>query len=76
MQVDLNKKWEDEIGKLRLDLEEANIQHDGTLDGLQKKNVDATSEMSEHKMITLENHQWIPIFNVKIWNNSQLVKLN
>merc|ERR1712117_110105 len=46
-QVDLNKKREAEIGKLRRDLEEANIQHDGTLLGLKKKNVDATSEMAE-----------------------------
>jgi len=46
-QVDLNKKREAEIGKLRRDLEEGNIQHDGTLVGLKKKNVDATSEMSE-----------------------------
>merc|ERR1711892_1200279 len=46
-QVDLNKKREAEIGKLRRDLEEGNIQHDGTLVGLKKKNVDATSEMAE-----------------------------
>eukprot|EP00092_Neocalanus_flemingeri_P014216 GFUD01015336.1.p1 GENE.GFUD01015336.1~~GFUD01015336.1.p1 ORF type:complete len:1946 (-),score=553.34 GFUD01015336.1:197-6034(-) len=46
-QVDLNKKREAEIGKLRRDLEEANIQQDGTLVGLKKKHVDATSEMSE-----------------------------
>merc|ERR1719317_864265 len=46
-QVDLNKKREAEIGKLRRDLEEANIQHDGTLASLKKKNVDATSEMAE-----------------------------
>merc|ERR1712198_513590 len=46
-QVDLNKKREAEIGKLRRDLEESNIQHDGTLVSLKKKNVDATSEMSE-----------------------------
>merc|ERR1719412_905750 len=46
-QVDLNKKREAEIGKLRRDLEEANIQHDGTLVSLKKKNVDATSEMAE-----------------------------
>merc|ERR1712128_252297 len=63
-QVDLNKKREAEIGKLRRDLEEGNIQHDGTLVGLKKKNVDATSEMSEqvdqlNKMktkITKEKH--------------------
>merc|ERR1712228_988924 len=46
-QVDLNKKREAECGKLRRDLEESNIQHDGTLVSLKKKNVDATSEMSE-----------------------------
>merc|ERR1719145_118895 len=46
-QVDLNKKREAEIDKLRRDLEESNIQHDGTLVSLKKKNVDATSEMSE-----------------------------
>merc|ERR1712198_188083 len=46
-QVDLNKKREAEIGELRRDLEESNIQHDGTLVSLKKKNVDATSEMSE-----------------------------
>ena len=63
-QVDLNKKREAEIGKLRRDLEEGNIQHDGTLVGLKKKNVDATSEMAEqvdqlNKMntkITKEKH--------------------
>ena len=46
-QVDLNKKREAEINKLRRDLEEANIGHDGILVGLKKKHVDATSEMSE-----------------------------
>merc|ERR1711997_1044029 len=46
-QVDLNKKRQCEIDKLRRDLEEANIQHEGTLLGLKKKHVDATSEMSE-----------------------------
>merc|ERR1711963_285015 len=46
-QVDLNKKREAEINKLRRDLEEANIQHDGILVALKKKHCDATSEMSE-----------------------------
>merc|ERR1719412_2275200 len=46
-QVDLNKKREAEINKLRRDLEEANIQHEGILVALKKKHVDATSEMSE-----------------------------
>merc|ERR1719266_2582445 len=46
-QVELNKKRENEIGKLRKDLEEANIQHETTLIGLKKKHQDAVSEMSE-----------------------------
>merc|ERR1711976_574393 len=46
-QVDLNKKREAEINKLRRDLEETNIQHEGILVAFNKKHVDATSEMSE-----------------------------
>merc|ERR1711884_754105 len=46
-QVEPNKKRENEIGKLRKDLEEANIQHETTLIGLKKKHQDAVSEMSE-----------------------------
>merc|ERR550539_1654079 len=46
-QVELNKKRDNEIGKLRKDLEEANIQHETTLIGLKKKHQDAVSEMSE-----------------------------
>ena len=46
-QIELNKKRESEIGKLRRDLEEANIQNDSTIVGLKKKNTDATSEMTE-----------------------------
>merc|ERR1712083_1266833 len=46
-QVELNKKRDNEIGKLRKDLEEANIQHEATLIGLKKKHQDAVSEMSE-----------------------------
>jgi len=46
-QVELNKKREAEIGKLRRDLEEANIGHESILVGLKKKHVDSTSEMGE-----------------------------
>merc|ERR1712172_233677 len=46
-QVELNKKRDNEIGKLRKDLEEANIQHETTLIGLKKKHQDAVAEMSE-----------------------------
>merc|ERR1719384_1222072 len=46
-QMELNKKREAEVQKLRKDLEEANIQHEATLMGLKKKHQDAVSEMSE-----------------------------
>merc|ERR1712012_429655 len=46
-QMELNKKREAEVQKLRRDLEEANIQHESTLMGLKKKHQDAVSEMSE-----------------------------
>jgi len=46
-QVELNKKREAEIQKLRKDLEEAHIQHETTLIGLKKKHQDAVAEMSE-----------------------------
>ena len=46
-QIELNKKREAEIGKLRRDLEEAHIQNDALVVSLKKKNSDATSEMSE-----------------------------
>merc|ERR550539_818529 len=46
-QVELNKKRDAEVQKLRKDLEEANIQHEATLIGLKKKYQDAVSEMSE-----------------------------
>merc|ERR1712002_1071267 len=46
-QIELNKKREAEIGKLRRDVEESNIQHDSTVESLKKKNTDATSEMSD-----------------------------
>merc|ERR1712172_160274 len=46
-QVELNKKRDNEVQKLRKDLEEAHIQHEATLIGLKKKHQDAVSEMSE-----------------------------
>jgi len=46
-QVELNKKRESEIGKLRKDLEEARIQQDSTMLNLKRKHQDATTEMSE-----------------------------
>ena len=46
-QVELNKKREAEVGKLRKDLEEAKILQDATLNSLKKKHQDAVAEMSE-----------------------------
>ena len=46
-QLELNKKREQELSKLRRDVEEANIQHDSTVASLKKKQVDAVCEMTE-----------------------------
>merc|ERR1719239_739135 len=46
-QLELNKKREAEINKLRRDLEEAHIQHESTVQSLKKKHCDATAEMAE-----------------------------
>merc|ERR1712241_443601 len=46
-QIELNKKRENEVGKLRKDLEEARIQQESTLMNLKKKHQDAVSEMAE-----------------------------
>jgi len=46
-QVELNKKREAEVNKLRKDLEEAHIQQESTLMNLKRKHQDAVAEMSE-----------------------------
>ena len=46
-QLELNKKREQELSKLRKDIEEANIQHDSTVVCLKKKQTDAIGEMFE-----------------------------
>merc|ERR1719315_598550 len=46
-QVELNKKRESEVSKLRKDLEECVIQHEATLVSLKKKQADSIAEMSE-----------------------------
>lgn len=46
-QMELNKKREFEVNKLRKDLEEAAIQRESTLSALKKKHQDAIAEMSE-----------------------------
>merc|ERR1712241_790988 len=46
-QVELNKKRDSEIGKLRKDLEEANIQQESVMMNLKRKHQDAVAEMFE-----------------------------
>merc|ERR1719356_1497134 len=46
-QVELNKKREVEVNKLRKDVEEANIQQESILSNLKRKQGDATAEMTE-----------------------------
>ena len=46
-QIELNKKRDAEILKMKKDLEETNIQHESTLLSLRKKQQDAIAEMSE-----------------------------
>ena len=46
-QIELNKKRESEVTKLRKDLEECRIQHDATCVSMKKKQQDAVAEMSE-----------------------------
>merc|ERR1711887_370702 len=46
-QIELNKKRESEVTKMRKDLEEANIQRDATITSLKRKQQDAVAEMSE-----------------------------
>jgi len=46
-QIELNKKREAEVSKLRKDLEESKIQQDATVGSLKKKHQDAIAEMSE-----------------------------
>jgi len=46
-QVELNKKREAELAKLRRDLEESNIQHESAFASLRKKHNDAVAEMSD-----------------------------
>merc|ERR1711970_822606 len=46
-QMELNKKREAEVNKLRKDLEEAQIQQEATMTNLKRKHQDAVAEMSE-----------------------------
>merc|ERR1719510_1679671 len=47
LQVELNKKRENELAKLKGDLEESNIAHEGTLAALRQKHNNSMSELGE-----------------------------
>merc|ERR1711970_34805 len=47
-QLELNKKRESELGKLKAELEESNISHEGTLAALRSKHNNTMSEMGEN----------------------------
>merc|ERR1711983_754260 len=47
LQIELNKKRESEIAKLKSDLEESNISHEGTLAALRQKHNNSMSELGE-----------------------------
>ena len=46
-QIELNKKRESELAKLKADLDEMNITHEGTLDALRQKHNNNMAEMGE-----------------------------
>ena len=46
-QIELNKKREQELLKLRRDLEEQTLQHEAQIAGLRKKHADASNELSD-----------------------------
>lgn len=46
-QIELNKKRESELTKLRRDIEEGNIHHEASMAGIRKKHNDAVCEMAE-----------------------------
>merc|ERR1719191_1850268 len=47
-QIELNKKREAELAKLKVELEEANIQHEGTLAAMRSKHNNTMGEMGEN----------------------------
>ena len=47
LQIELNKKRESELSKLKSDLEESNIAHEGTLAALRQKHNNSMSELGE-----------------------------
>ena len=46
-QMDMNKKREQELQKIRRDMEEAQVQNEAAISQLRKKNQDAVNELSD-----------------------------
>lgn len=46
-QIELNKRREAELSKLRRDLEESNLQHEQAMSALRKKHNDGVAELTE-----------------------------
>lgn len=46
-QIELNKKREAELAKLRRDVEESNVMHEGAMASIRKKHNDAVTEMAQ-----------------------------
>lgn len=61
-QIEVNKKREAELSKLRRDLEENNLNHETQLGALRKKHSDAVAELSDQVKI------FMSIFSFKCMN--------
>lgn len=67
LQIDLNKKREMELQKLRRDLDEQAMQHEATAGSLRKKQQDAVNELSD-QMDSLSKAKQKYVF--RIWDTS------
>merc|ERR1719216_360616 len=79
-QVELNKKRDAEVNKLRKDVEEANIQQESILGNLKRKQGDAIAEMSEQidalgKMKSKIEKDKVQIMNEIAVENSDLLRI-
>ena len=74
-QVELNKKREAELMKLRRDLEESALQHEAQVSSLRKKHQDAANEMSDQvEQLQKVKSKWVllSLFRYFIENLNEL----
>ena len=70
-QAELNKKREAELAKLRMDLEEANVQHETSSAQIKKKHQDAINEMGVQLDLLQKSKMKIEkVFKKFIWHLS------